>query len=106
MNEPFLGPEQVRRLMEGLPEPEAELDLRGLPRAEALDRLRKLVEERVRPGPRNYSVRIDSPTPGGGETLFQPVGRFLLEARRLKRVERFAPLADPPGGGYFVELGA
>lgn len=102
---PFLDPEQARHLLGELPEADAVLDLRGLARGEALDKLRRLIEERVAPAPRSYSVRIDPPVPGGGETLFQPVGRYLLDARRQGRVERFAPLAEPPGGGYFVDLG-
>jgi hypothetical protein len=102
---PFLDPEQARHLLGELPEAEATLDLRGLARGEALDRLKRLIEERVAPAPRSYAVRIDPPVPGGGETLFQPVGRYLLDARRLRQIERFAPLAEPPGGGYFVDLG-
>ncbi|MBI3505846.1 MAG: hypothetical protein HY059_13475 [Proteobacteria bacterium] len=103
---PFLDPEQARHLLGELPDAEAELDLRGLARPDALDRLRRLVEEKVAPGPRRYAVRIDPPVPGAGETLFQPVGRLLLEARRQGRIERFAPLSEPPGGGYFVDLGS
>jgi len=102
---PFLDPEQARHLLGELPEAEAVLDLRGLARGAALDRLKRLVEERVAPAPRSYAVRIDPPAPGGGETLFQPVGRYLLDARRQGRIVRFAPLAEPPGGGYFVDLG-
>lgn len=102
---PHLDPDQARHLLHDGGAAEAELDLRGLPQAEALERLKRLVDEPVRPGPVRYAVRIDPPAPGGGETLFHPVGRFLLDARRRGRVARFAPLADPPGGGFFVELG-
>lgn len=103
---PHLDPEQARHLLHDGAAADAELDLRGLAPAEALARLKRLVEEPVRPGPARYAVRIDPPVPGGGETLFHPVGRFLLDARRRERVASFAPLADPPGGGFFVELGA
>ncbi|MBL8832287.1 MAG: hypothetical protein JNL71_07840 [Rhodospirillales bacterium] len=102
---PHLDPDQARHLLRGGGVAEAELDLRGLPQAEALARLKRLVDQPVRPGPVRYAVRIDPPVPGGGETLFHPVGRFLLDARRRERVVQFAPLADPPGGGFFVELG-
>ncbi len=102
---PFLDPAQARHLLGEASDAQAELDLRGLAREAALEKLRRLVEEPVAPGPRRWAVRIDPPVPGGGETLFQPVGRFLLEARRAGRVARFAPLAEPAGGGYFVDLG-
>jgi len=29
----------------------------------------------------------------------------LLDALRHGRIARFAPLAEPPGGGFFVDLG-
>ncbi len=103
---PFLDPEQALHLLGHSQEPEAELDLRGMPLDIALDRLRSLVDSPVLPGPRRYAIRIDPPQPGGGETLFKPVGRFLLEARRRNRIGRISPLAEPPGGGYFVEIGA
>ncbi len=102
---PHLDPEQARRLLHDGDQAEGEIDLRGLDRAAALDRLSRLVEERVAPGPTRYSIRIDPPVPGRGETLFHPVGRFLLDALRRERIARFAPLAEPPGGGFFVDLG-
>ncbi|MFM8801838.1 MAG: hypothetical protein ACKOEE_14995 [Tagaea sp.] len=86
-------------------ETEATLDLRGMEREAALAQLRALVATRVVPGPRRWSVRIEPARPGGGETLFQPVGRYLLEAKRARRVFSVAPLADPPGGGFAVDLG-
>lgn len=101
---PLLDPDQARHLLGQAPTAEAELDLRGLPLEGALGRLRVLVDDPVLPGPRSYAVRIDPPVPGGGESLFKPVGRFLLDARRRNRIGRFMPLSEPPGGGYFVEI--
>jgi hypothetical protein len=83
----------------------ATLDLRGTPREEALAKLKTLVETRVVPGPHLYAVLIDPATPGGGETLFQPVGRYLLDAKRAGKIAAMTPLADPPGGGFAVDLG-
>jgi len=40
----------------------------------------------------------------GRETLFQPLGRFLLEARRAGRIARCLPVAD--GTGYVIALPA
>lgn len=103
---PHLDPEQALHLLGKAPEAQAELDLRGLARDAALERLRQLVERRVAPGPTRYAVRIDPPVPGQGETLFLPVGRTLLAAKRAGRIFAFAPLSEPPGGGYFVDLGS
>jgi hypothetical protein len=102
---PDLDPEQALHFLGNAPEAQAELDLRGLELAPALEKLRRLVVEPVAPGPTRYAVRIDPPVPGAGETLFLPVGRYLLEAKRAKRIFAFSPLADPPGGGFFVDLG-
>jgi hypothetical protein len=102
---PHLDPEQAMHLLAADPDIEAELDLRGLDAAAALAKLARLVDDPAGPGPLRYAVRIDPPVPGGGETLFRPVGRFLLDARKRGRIAAMAPLADPPGGGYFVDLG-
>jgi len=103
---PHLDPEQALHLLGKTPDAEAELDLRGLARDAALAKLRLLVDERAAPGPKRYAVRIDPPVPGKGETLFLPVGRYLLDAKRAGRIFAFAPLSEPPGGGYFVDLGS
>lgn len=86
-------------------ETEAVLDLRGMARPVALEKLRVLIDVRVGPGPRLWAVRIEPARPGGGETLFQPVGRYLLEAKRAGKIFAVTPLADPPGGGFAVDLG-
>jgi hypothetical protein len=86
-------------------ETEAILDLRGMSREAALAKLRTLVDIRVGPGPRRWAVRIEPARAGGGETLFQPVGRYLLQAKRARKVFAVTPLADPPGGGFAVDLG-
>ncbi|MFM7347699.1 MAG: hypothetical protein ACKO1J_20295 [Tagaea sp.] len=86
-------------------EAEATLELRNLGREAALAKLRTLVEVRAGPGPRRWTVLIQPARPGGGETLFQPVGRYLLAAKRARKIFAVAPLADPPGGGFLVDLG-
>lgn len=87
-------------------ETEAILDLRGMSRNAALAKLRVLIDVKAGPGPRLWAVRIDPAKPGGGETLFQPVGRYLLQAKRARKIFAVAPLADPPGGGFAIDLGA
>lgn len=86
-------------------ETEAVLDLRGMTRDAALAKLRVLIDIRVGPGPRLWAVRIEPARAGGGETLFQPVGRYLLQAKRARKIFAVAPLADPPGGGFAIDLG-
>ena len=49
-------------------------------------------------------IRIDPATPTSGETLFLPVGRQLLDARRRNLIGQFTPLPDGDGGGFHVEL--
>ena len=61
---------------------EYELDLSGLdvPHARAVDPSDAGTEPF--PGAEVHHLKLDPPPEGGGETLFQPVGRQLLEARR------------------------
>ena len=49
-------------------------------------------------------LRFSPATGDGRETLFQPLGRFLLEARRAGRIARCLPAAD--GAGYVIALPA
>ncbi len=46
--------------------------------------------------------RFPPPAGDGRETLFQPLGRHLLAARRAGRIARCLPAAD--GAGYVVTL--
>lgn len=88
----------------GIADAEAVLDLREANAAQAEASLRDLFE-RSRFGPRRtVAVRLAPPPEGGGETLFQPVGRQLLEARKRGLVERLQPLPAHDGLGYFVAL--
>jgi DNA-nicking Smr family endonuclease len=83
----------------------ATLDLRGLKREEALAKLQALIATHAAPAPHRYAVLIDPAIPGGAETLFQPVGRYLLDAKRAGKIFAVTPLADPPGGGFAIDLG-
>ena len=53
--------------------------------------------------PRSVRIRLQPPPEGGGETLFQPIGRLLLEARRHGVLSRLSPLPPDSGVGYRVE---
>ena len=73
---------------------EHELDLRGVSTAHARIAIERMLERRHFVEAATVVIRIDPATPTSGETLFLPVGRQLLEARRRKLVGRFTPLPE------------
>jgi hypothetical protein len=88
----------------GLTDAEAVLDLRGAPRAQAEASIKDMLERsRFAPG-RTVAVRLDGPPEGGGETLFQPVGRLLLDAKRRGWIERLQTLPAHDGLGFYILL--
>lgn len=88
----------------GVSDAEAVLDLREASREAAEASLRDLLE-RSRFGPRrSVAIRISPPPSGGGETLFQPVGRLLLAARKRGWIERLQTLPAHDGIGFYVQL--
>ncbi|MEQ9812272.1 MAG: hypothetical protein RLO50_05790, partial [Azospirillaceae bacterium] len=75
---------------------EAEIDLRGLDMLEALERLGQgIASLKVA----TVRVLIDPATPTSGETLFQPVARYLLEARHDGEVLAMTPLQGQDAAG-------
>lgn len=88
----------------GVAEAGAVLDLRGIGREAAEASLRGLLERSRFGAPATVAVRLDPPPEGGGETLFQPVGRLLLDARRRGWIERLHTLPGRDGLGFYVGL--
>ena len=88
----------------GLADAEAVLDLRGAPRVRAEASIRDMLERSRFAAAKTVAIRLDPPPEGGGETLFQPVGRLLLEARKRGRIERLHPLPAHDGLGFYVVL--
>lgn len=84
-------------------EVDGEIDLRGFSLGPALARLSRLIDQENGSAKR-YAIRFDPPRGDGMRTLFQPVGRFLLQARRNHRLARCLPLAD--GSGFYIALPA
>jgi hypothetical protein len=79
---------------------EAVLDLRGMTEQQAIQAVEQLLDH---PAPaRDYLVRFDPPSNDGRETLFLPLGRRLLQARRDGCLSRFLP--SPDGAGYFISF--
>ncbi len=99
---PFLDLDQIIQLTGDRVSADSELDLGNLSAAEALPLLAEALEAR-RPAGGSMIVRFHPATPGGGETLFLPVGRYLLEEKRAGRLSRVANLLEL-GAGFYVEF--
>ena len=77
---------------------DALLDLQGIPAAEAMQAVEKLLREPA--SAKSFLIRFDAAADDGRETLFQPLGRRLLQARRDGCLSRCLPATD--GAGYFI----
>lgn len=97
---PFFDQNPLEKLVFQPGDAQALLDLSGVPSSEAMQRVEKLLSE---PGAAaSYLIRFDAANADGRETLFLPLGRRLLQARRAGRLKRCLPAAD--GAGYFIEF--
>lgn len=76
-------------------ETEMELDLRGLPADEAMQRVEALLQEQAPPA--RVLIRFDPATGDGRETLFLPLGRRLLAARKAGQLHSCLPTASADG---------
>ena len=88
----------------GLADAEAVLDLRGASAAKAWASLKDMLERSRFAAAKTVAIRLDPPPEGGGETLFQPVGRQLLEAKKRGWIERLQTLPAQDGLGFYVAL--
>ncbi len=88
----------------GQADADAILDLRGAHAAQALASLDALIESSRFGASKSVAILLDPPPEGGGETLFQPVGRSLLEARRKGFVSRLNPLPAHDGLGFYAQF--
>lgn len=101
---PLFEVDAVRALVGDRAEGEYTLDLRGVSVQHAQAAISRMLERRRFGDPTSVVIRIDPATATSGETLFLPVGRQLLDARRRALVSRFHPLPEKGGGGFYVEL--
>ena len=76
------------------------VELGAIDTAGALARVEKLIAE-APPG-RCYRLNFPPPEGDGRETLFLPLGRHLLEARRAARLSSCLPTAD--GCGFVIRI--
>lgn len=78
----------------------AELDLQGLSSNDAMQQVERLLLAADRPA--SVLIRFDAAANDGRETLFLPLGRRLLAARRDGLLKSCLPTAD--GNAYYVRL--
>ena len=88
---PYLDDEDIRRITGMKDGAEYELDLCGLDLAHTIASVERMVERSRFRKPRSVAIRIDPASATSGETHFQPVGRFLVEAMKVGTVERCRP---------------
>lgn len=88
----------------GLADAAAILDLSGVARESAEAGVTEMLERSRFAQGKSVAIRLDPPPEGGGETLFQPIGRLLLEAKRRGWIERLQTLPARDGLGFYVAL--
>ena len=101
---PLLDTDTVRALVGELADGEHTLDLRGISLNDAQSAISEMLEQWHSADLKRVVVRIDPATETSGETLFLPIGRQLLEARKQGLIARMHPLPEADGGGFYVEL--
>lgn len=95
---PYFKDNPLEKLVFQSDDADAELDLQGLEVSEALQRVEDLLN--TRNSAHSFLIRFDAARADGRETLFQPLGRRLLQARRDGILSRCLPVAD--GAAYFI----
>lgn len=88
----------------GVTDADSVLDLRGTNRPTAEASLKDMLERSRFARNKTVAIRLDPPPEGGGETLFQPAGRLLLDAKRKGLLDRLQTLPAQDGLGFYVGL--
>ena len=88
----------------GVVDADSVLDLRGAGREKAAASLQDMLERSRFAAPKSVAIRLDPPPEGGGETLFQPIGKALLEAKKRGWIARLQTLPAQDGLGFYVTL--
>ena len=100
---PLFEPSSLRALVGDRATGERTLDLRGVSLGHARTSVSQMLEQSRSDGLTSVVIRIDPATATSGETLFLPIGRQLLEARKRGLITRFNPLPEADGGGFYLE---
>ena len=96
---------KLRRLISQDRTADYELDLTGLDELHAMASIERMIErQRFRGEAREVVIKLDPAGPDSGETLFQPVGRALLDYMKRGLVAVCRPLSPDVGAGFYVEL--
>ncbi len=88
----------------GVVDAESVLDLRQASREQAAASIQDMLERSRFAQSKTVAIRLAAPPEGGGETLFQPIGKALLEAKKRGWIERLQTLPAPDGLGFYVVL--
>jgi hypothetical protein len=88
----------------GVVDAESVLDLREATREQAAASLQDMLERSRFAQGKSVAVRLAPPPEGGGETLFQPIGKALLEAKKRGWIDRLQTLPAEDGLGFYVVL--
>jgi hypothetical protein len=88
----------------GVTDAEAVLDLTRATREQAAASIQDMLERSRFAQGKTVAIRIAAPQEGGGETLFQPVGKALLEAKKRGWIDRLQTLPAGDGLGFYVAL--
>jgi hypothetical protein len=81
---------------------EYELNLCGLDLPHARESVVRMIERSRFRTSRSIIVRLDPAGPETGETLFQPIGRLLLDLRRKRQLAKLSPLPHHAGSGFYL----
>ena len=95
---PFFDQNPLQKLAFQPGDAESTLDLRGMSDELAMQQVERLLNDGSKR--KTWLIRFDPATDDGRETLFLPLGRRLLEARRAGLIARCLPASD--GAAYFI----
>ena len=95
---PFFDENPLQKLVFQPADAEARLDLRGMPEDLAMLQVERLINDGS--DKKTWLIQFDPAADDGRETLFLPLGRRLLEARRTGLIARCLPASD--GAAYFI----
>ncbi len=85
-------------------EAEVKVDLRGMEKPQALQKLDSVVRYCKKTSAASLYVTFDAARPGAGETLFQPVARYFKIEKFNKYVMNAVPVMTEESGGFFVRF--
>lgn len=85
-------------------EAEVKLDLSGMEKQAALQKLDSVVQQCKKSTTASLYVSFDGATLGGGETLFQPIARYFKIEKLNGYVLQALPVMTEGKGGLFVRF--